>query len=771
MDELGEIRSRIAKLEESLDEVKTLIQQAAAKKGEAAAPVPPIAPGSLFTPLRPRPPISPPPTPAQQAWQNPPPKRLVPLKAPGSPVPTASAPQSVPPPSFTPPPRRQYKAPRAPPRPTRSAELEANLVGSWFARIGAFAIFLGAAFAFKYAVDRNLITPAGRIAIGVLLGLAFIGWGEWARRKTWPLFAQAVAGGGVAIMYLSVWAGYQLYDLVSSGLALVLLALVVVLGGVLAIRHDSMALAIMAALGGFLNPILVSTGRGSISALNIYLLLLNAGVLGLAFYKRWRGLTVLAMAATWILIFASLFGTTEAERLAALAFGAVFFLMFHASLGMRYLRVQDPAQVEDLVLTSLNSLVFFVLGMATLTEPVQPAFAFILGMVHIGMGLGWRANRPADTNGVLTFIGLGVGAATIAVALQFEGPILATVWAVEAVLIMAASARAELSKLRIAGIAVFCLSLTLSLFGSGLGTLYEPPRALFSTEALPFVAQIAALAGTSVLLRRRGVTALEQRAGDTSAILALVLNLLWLTFELSAHYRRADWSLETLPFTIAAFWALYGAGIGAYGLRREVRWTRPVAISIFSLSLAISVMSSGAGIAYEPSAPVLSIESMAFLVQIAILGSAAVVLRRAATGVPESLIADGVAAAANLLGLFWLTLELWAHYNRPLVSWSFATFTFTLSTIWTLYAAGLLAFGIALRAKWARLFAVGLFGLVIVKLVLADVWLLETPLRIAALMGLGLVLLLCSLGYHRFRALILGPDDPSAAASGGAKAA
>jgi uncharacterized membrane protein len=88
-----------------------------------------------------------------------------------------------------------------------------------------------------------------------------------------------------------------------------------------------------------------------------------------------------------------------------------------------------------------------------------------------------------------------------------------------------------------------------------------------------------------------------------------------------------------------------------------------------------------------------------------------------------------------------------------------------------MYATALLAFGIALRAKWARLFAVGLFGLVIVKLVTADVWLLETPLRIAALMGLGLVLLLASLSYHRFRALILGPDDPGTSAPPGAKAA
>jgi uncharacterized membrane protein len=332
---------------------------------------------------------------------------------------------------------------------------------------------------------------------------------------------------------------------------------------------------------------------------------------------------------------------------------------------------------------------------------------------------------------------------------------------------MAASARAKLSRLRIAGLVVFSLSLLLSLFGSGLGVLYDPPRLFFSVDALPFVTQVAALAGTSVLLRRRAESPVEQRAADTSAILALVLNLLWLTFEMAAQYQRADWDIQTLPFAVATFWAAYAAGIGAYSLARGLAWARYLAMAVFGLSLAVSVLSSGMGAAYEPIRPVFSIESSAFLLQIAILGAAAVALRRTS----ESRLADWAAVAANLLALLWITFELWAHFNRPSVDWNLATFTFSLSTAWTVYAAALLAFGIAFRAKWARLFAVGLFGLVILKLVTADVWLLETPLRIAALMGLGLVLLLASLSYHRFRALILGPDDPGTPAPPGAKAA
>jgi uncharacterized membrane protein len=782
MDDLNEIQLRIARIEEGLNEVKALVRQAASQQSRTIAP-PPVQPPPNPS-LRVGPAPTPPPTPAQKVWQQPAaarapfpaqpafvkppkrPKREAPLRPPSLPVGSASDSTAGAGPQF---PALPPLSPSAPARVLRSGEFEANMLGSWFARIGAFAIFLGAAFAFKYAVDRNLISPAGRIAIGVLLGAAFIGWGEWAHRKTWPLFAQAVAGGGVAIMYLSVWAGYQLYDLMSPLLALVSLAAVVVLGGALAVRHNSVALAIMAALGGFLNPVLVSTGRGSIAALNLYLLLLNAGILGLAFYRRWRPLTVVAMAATWLLVLGSIFGTTQSQRLVLLAFGSVFFLMFTTALLVQYLKARTAVQPEDLVLISINSMVFFAYGMLLLPAGGQPLFALLLGLVHIGMGLAWRSQLKTDTNAVLTFIALGVGAATTAVALQFEGPVLSTVWAVEAVLIMVGSVRVGLSKLRIAGLIVFSLSLLISLFGSGLGALYNPPRLFFSVDALPFATQIAALAVTSMFLRRKGETALEQRAADTSAILALVLNLLWLTFELTGQYQRADWSLRTLPFAVATFWALYGAGIGGFGLARDLKWTRAPAMAIFGLSLAISVFSSGFGATYEPPNPVLSVESAPFLVQIAILAATAIALRKTADSTRSKLV-DAVAGGANLLALLWITSELWAHYNRPSVTWSLAGFTYTLSTVWTLYAAGLLAFGIGRRAKWARLFSVSLFGLVIAKLVLADVWLLETPLRIASLMGLGLVLLLCSLGYHQFRALILGPEDPASPSTSGANA-
>lgn len=592
MDRLEDIQRRLDLLEAGLNEVRALVQL----EQSTASPV--------------SPPVTPPPSPAPAYWTG------------------ARPPTPAPLPALFPP------AP-APPKPSapRSGDFEANLLGSWFARAGAIAIFLGSVFAFRYAVDRNLISPAGRVAIGLMVGLAFAGWGEWAHRKTWPLFAQAVAGGGVAISYLSIWAGYQLYDLMAPGTALALLAVVVIGGGALAVRHDSVPLAVMASLGGFLNPILVSTGRGSDLALYTYVLLLDLGILGLAMFRRWRALNAVALFFTWLLVLAGAasFPTPGGHALARLGFATSYLLLFHAVCLAGKATQAGPSDDLDLGLIGVNAAAFFFFGLLVLEFGAHSTFALLVGLAHIGAGLTLRQRTDSDPRVVLTLVGLGVSALTIAAGLQFTGPILSTVLGIEAVLLVAASKLGGLSKLRYSALAVFALSVVTSLGGYRLGFAYDPELPLASIESLPFITQIFALAAGGSLLRRRS----------------------------------------------------------------------------------------------EPEAKT---------------------------------YADVGFVSANLMTLLWFSFELWAAYERS-AGWSIQGFTFTLSSVWTLYASALLAFGISLRARWARLLAVGIFVLVVAKLVMADIWLLETPLRIAAFMGLGLVLLLCSLGYHRFRTLILGPDN------------
>ena len=141
-------------------------------------------------------------------------------------------------------------------------DLEENVVGTWFPRLGALALLLGAGFGFRYAVDRGWIGPGARVASGVAIGVLLLLLGETTKRRGWAGYAQAVTGGGVAILYLTVWASFALYGMVSDPVAFALLVGVTTLAAGLALRHDSVALAVLATLGGFLNPIVVGRAGG-----------------------------------------------------------------------------------------------------------------------------------------------------------------------------------------------------------------------------------------------------------------------------------------------------------------------------------------------------------------------------------------------------------------------------------------------------------------------------------------------------------------------------
>ena len=113
------------------------------------------------------------------------------------------------------------------------------------------------------------------------------------------------------------------------------------------------------------------------------------------------------------------------------------------------------------------------------------------------------------------------------------------------------------------------------------------------------------------------------------------------------------------------------------------------------------------------------------------------------------------AVAANALALAWMSAEAIAHYHAVAGGTGWQPLQFTLSTTWGLYAGALLTVGVVTRQRWARLAALGLFAVTVAKMLLLDLWTLSTGERVLAFIGVGCLLLACSLMYHRFRDMIL----------------
>ena len=172
--------------------------------------------------------------------------------------------------------------------------------------LGGVVLALAAILFLKFSIERGLISPAMRVALGVLAGLGAVGGAEGLRKRAYEATANALSGAGVVILYASVWASYRLYDLVPLALAFAMMVLVTAACGFLSWRHRSLVVAMLGLIGGFATPFMLTSGPTGPIGLFGYVLLLDVGLLALARERGWpilAGLSLLGTAlyqALWI---------------------------------------------------------------------------------------------------------------------------------------------------------------------------------------------------------------------------------------------------------------------------------------------------------------------------------------------------------------------------------------------------------------------------------------------------------------------------------------
>lgn len=172
-----------------------------------------------------------------------------------------------------------------------------------FAWLGGLALFLGAAFFVKYSIDHELISPILRVALGFLLGIGLIAGGIVMRPRGYAYTVQTLCAAGIAILYADVFAAHTYYHFIGMNITFLLMTLVTAAGFLLSVRLDAQYVAILALIGGFLTPPILSSGVDRPVGLFGYIALLNIGLAATAIHRRWGFLTGLAALGTLIIEF------------------------------------------------------------------------------------------------------------------------------------------------------------------------------------------------------------------------------------------------------------------------------------------------------------------------------------------------------------------------------------------------------------------------------------------------------------------------------------
>ncbi|HEX5612971.1 MAG TPA: DUF2339 domain-containing protein [Burkholderiales bacterium] len=307
--------------------------------------------------------------------------------------------------------------------------------GNALVRIGVVILFFGVAFLVRYAAEHVEVPIEGRLAgaaLGALLMLV-IGWRLRERAGGYGLVLQ---GGGIGVLYLVVFGAFRIWKLVPSELAFALLVLIALASAILAIAQDSRSLAVAGVSGGFLAPLLASTGQGSHVALFGFYLVLDIGVLIIAWYKAWRALNLVAFAFTFVIggiwggqfYRPEFFSTTQ-------PFLAAFFVLYVAVAVLYALRrAPQRNDAVDNILVFGNPLVAAGLQFGLVKDMEYGAAwsAVALGAFYAVLAWQlWRRQRESLQLLVECFIALSIAFATLAIPLAFDGRWTAASWALE----------------------------------------------------------------------------------------------------------------------------------------------------------------------------------------------------------------------------------------------------------------------------------------------------------------------------------------------------
>lgn len=398
--------------------------------------------------------------------------------------------------------------------------------GSLLVKTGIVVLFFGVSFLVKYAAERDLLPIELRLGGAALGGLILVAVG-WRLRHGRPAYAHALQGGGVGVLYLIIFAAFRLYHLLAPLPAFSLLVAVAVLSSLLAVLQDSRSLAVLGATGGFLAPVLASTGAGSHVALFSYYALLNLGIAGIAWFRAWRILNLAGFAFTFVIGLSWGWRWYRPEYFTTTEPFLVLFFLIYTSLAVLFALRQPP----DLKGYLDGTLVFgtpvasFALQ-ALLVEPYRFGLAWSalgLGLFYIFLAFLLSRQRHHYLKALTeAFFAFGVIFVTLAIPLAFDSRWTTAAWALEGAAILWAGIRQDRRPARAFGI--------LLQFGAGISFLTDVP---YPTGTLPvlngFFLGCALVALTGLFSARLIQRHREKfsRAETVSGHLLLAWGLLW----------------------------------------------------------------------------------------------------------------------------------------------------------------------------------------------------------------------------------------------------
>jgi uncharacterized membrane protein len=670
----------------------------------------------------------------------------------------------------------------AEPRPSffeRHPDLEKFIGENLVPKIGIAILVLAIGFFVKYAIDNNWIGPVGRVGIGVLCGGILIGVAH-RLRKSYTAFSSVLVGGGLAVLYFTITLAYHQFYLFNQTAAFIILIVITCFAVALSMLYDRQELAVIALIGGLSSPFMVSSGNANYHALFIYLVILNAGLLIIAYNKTWRVLNISAFVLTVLVFSGALYTLTAPTYSTGLLYGSVLYLMFFAINVANNVKENKKFISADFTILLINTGLYFGLGLYLLTEMhlehLRGLFSAGLGLINLVISFVLFRNKKVDTNVLYLLIGITLTFISLTAPIQLHGHNITLFWAAETVLLYWLFQKSGITLMKLTS-AIVWVAMLISLFID----LIEIYSSSFISQNIiankGFITTVVASISSGLLYWLANKSEPETLKGVTikpgvykyAALLLLFLSgLLEINHQFLNHYPGTDLNSIYLMLYIPAFvFVLYMASKKFEGIKMD--WI--VSTTIFTLC----------GLVYLVYNPYYFDVQYAMLVQNKV--SAAhftahwigaifmgllfyqfilIVKNSFSEGMQKAATWFLSAAIVIFLSIEGCLLSNMLFYSPPNTLDNLVTVYIKtgLPILWGLISFAMMWLGMRNKARTLRIVSLTLFTINLVKLFVFDIRNIPPAGKIAAFFCLGVLLLIISFMYQKVKKIIVEDEKP-----------
>ncbi|MFT3909411.1 MAG: DUF2339 domain-containing protein [Ferruginibacter sp.] len=652
-------------------------------------------------------------------------------------------------------------------------------------KIGIAVLVLGIGFFVKYAIDQNWINEIGRVCIGITCGIIMIGIAH-RLRNSYRSFSSVMAGGGIAVFYFTIAFAFHEYQLFSQTTAFIIMVIITAFAVALALLYDKIELAVIAVVGGFLAPFLVSNGSNNYVALFTYLLILNTGILAIAYFKKWQLLHVLSFFFTLLILGGWMLGEygfnnnnkkfTDAN---ALFFASGFYIIFLITALIHNLRKQKSFNAFDFALMIMITASYYAEGMVALHSwddgAYQGIFTIALGIINLALAWYLYKRHTGDKNLLYLLIGLTVTFISLAAPVQLHGHSITLFWSAETVLLFWLFLKSRMKTFKHASfIILVSMAVSLLIDWSLAGNKNHDTLLIIFNNWRGVVTNIVAIIsfglyawllkkepGEDYILGIKNSSFSQLMTICATMVLYLTcifgINLYFIK-ELTYDIPNAYHQLFTYVFI-----AVIVLFIQRHKTGDHFRITIPLLITGFFFYL-VSIVRANDLITGVINHEYLIIHSIVhWLADICLL----YLLYQLISITKRNIVALGRSFAwfISILLFLFLSIEC-KHLYVTILARSGSIDIFTaqylkagLTIVWALFSFVLMWLGMKYKYKTLRIISLSIFSVALLKLFLFDITNISAGGKIAAFIMLGILLLVISFMYQRLKKIIIEDES------------